>query len=550
MNHPARLQNPKHVLVLAIICSLVLVLPGCCIPPLRPAQPGPGLPATFNGNTNPANSAQFSIAEFFNDPVLTCLIEQGLANNRELKILTEEAQIAQNEILARQGAWLPFLRLAASAGIEKFSRYTPLGAAEEQLEYLPGKHFPAVPGNFLLAFNFRWNLDIWRELRNARDAATKRYHAALDRRNYFAIRLVADIAENYYQLMALDLRLENVNNIITLQQQSLKIAEAKLEAARTTAFPVRRFEAEIRRNQSQKWIIHQQIIETENRINFLLNRLPQPIARSSARFFDQEFPLCVGVPVQLMQNRPDIRGAERELEAAGLDVKSARARFFPQVELAGPVGPLGPAGIVGVQAFDPKYLFSPGSLIANFAGDLVAPLLNKAAIRADYLSANARQLQSVYDYQRTILEAFTEVINRINAVQNYGQSVTLKKQQVEKLKTAVEAAIKLYQAARIEYIDILFAQRDLWDARLELIDTRMDQLASIVHVYQALGGGLIVSVPAQPPHAWLLPPSTAQPPHAGLLPPVAAQQPQAGLLPPVAPPPQAEPPGPGKNEKR
>ena len=145
-------------------------------------------------------------------------------------------------------------------------------------------------------------------------------------------RLVAEIAENYYRLMALDKRLENLDQIIELQEQSLEIAKARKEAARSTELAVQRFQAEVRKNQSEKLIINQEIIEVENRINFLVNRFPQPVERDSAGFFDLNIhPLSVGVPSQLLQNRPDIRQAERELAAAGLDVKVARVHFFPQL---------------------------------------------------------------------------------------------------------------------------------------------------------------------------------------------------------------------------
>jgi len=145
---------------------------------------------------------------------------------------------------------------------------------------------------------------------------------------------------------------------------------------------------------------------------------------------------------------------------------------------------------VGYEAFNPRYLFiTPEALIANVAGDLVAPLINKKAIKADYLSANARQLQSVYNYQRVILNAFTEVINRLSKVENYRKSLEIKKQQLESLEASVEAASRLFQSARAEYMDVLFAQRDLMDARTVLVGTKQQQLSAIVNTYQALGGG-------------------------------------------------------------
>lgn len=499
----------NRVIARALACATLFVLPACHIPGLRPPEPGPGLPASFSGASgsiaigsgatrsggisgaigraitraaNSDSSSQVGIQEFYNDPTLMRLICKAISGNLELKILDEEIQIATNEVLARRGAYLPFVNIGAGAGLEKPSRYTTQGAIEDQLEILPEKRFPDPLANFRLAANFSWEVDIWRALRNARDAAALRSVGLSERRNYVVTRLVAEIAESYYELMALDKRLETLDKTIELQEQSLKIAEAKKAAGRGTELAVQRFQAEVRKNQSEKLIVNQDIIQVENRINFLLGRFPQPVERTSTAFLDLNIhTLKMGVPSQLLQNRPDIRQAERELEAAGLDVQVARARFYPQLTIT---------GSLGYEVFNPKYLLNtPEALIANVAGELVAPLINRRAIEADYLSANARQLQAVYNYQRVILNAFTEVVNRVAKVENYGKSIELKKQQLQSLEASVDSASKLFDNARAEYIEVLFAQRDLMEARMVLIDTKKEQLSAIVNAYQALGGG-------------------------------------------------------------
>jgi multidrug efflux system outer membrane protein len=506
MSLRARLSNrkqEKHAIARAIACSiLLLVVPSCGIPNLRQAKPGPDVPANyttnFTGANGPENSAQVPIEDFFSDPMLARLICQALTGNQNLRMLNEDVVISGNEILARSGAYLPFVTLAATAGLEKNSYFTPLGAAEKDLEYLPGKHFPGLPGNFLLAADVSWQIDIWRQLRNARDSAKLRFFATAEGRNYAITRLVAEIADNYYLLMSLDKRLENLDNIIALQEQSLERAKVKKQFPRfptDTELPVQRFQAEVRSNQSLKLITQQAIVEAENRINFLVGRYPQPVERNTGEFIDLNLhALSLGVPAQLLLNRPDVRQAERELAAAGLDVKVARARFFPTLEIAGPPGPLGPNAPIGWQAFNPKYLFwTPESFLVSVAGNLVTPLFNKRAIRADYKTANAKQLQAVYNYQRVVLNAFTEVVTRVTKVQNYSRAIEIKKQQVAALLESVRVATDLYFFARpgVDYMDVLFAQRDLWTARLLLIETKQQQLAAIVDTYQALGGGLL-----------------------------------------------------------
>src|SRR5947209_6575297 len=363
-------RHVKHTLATAVVCGMLLAVPACAIPPLREAESGPPLPASYHGVTSSENWAQLGIGAFFNDPVLTLLIDQALAGNRQLKILNEEAEVARNAFLSRAGAYLPFVSVRGAAGLDRHSIFTPLGAAERDLEYLPGRHFPDPLPDYLLSLNFFIPVDLWRELRNARDAAAQLYVAALERRNFFVTRMVADVAENYFSLMALDRRLETLNLTIQLQEKGYKVAKAKMEAGQGTELAVQRFQAEVRKAQSEKLIVRQDIVEAENRINFLLGRFPQPVERLSARFFDLTVQaLGVGVPAQLLENRADIRQAERELVAAGLDVLVARAHFFPKVDIT---------GAIGYEAFHPKYLFwTPDALLANVAGDVVQPLLNK-----------------------------------------------------------------------------------------------------------------------------------------------------------------------------
>jgi NodT family efflux transporter outer membrane factor (OMF) lipoprotein len=468
------------VIARAIACGSLLALPAC-LPDLRQADPGPPLPTDFKGQSSLESSARLTVEEFFNDPVLTNLIHQALAGNQQLKILNQDIQIASNEVLARRGAYLPFVSLQTGGGINRSSAWMPEGAAERQLLDPNGHHFPDPVPDFLIAANISWEIDIWRKLRNARDAAALRFLATAEGRNYIVTRMVADVADNYYGLLALDKRLEMLDRTIALQEQSLQIAKARKEAARDTELAVQRFQAEVRKNQSEKLIVKQEIVETENRINFLLGRYPQPVERNAAGFFDLNLrAVSVGLPAQLLRNRPDIREAERDVAATGLEVKVARAEFFPSLDITGGVG---------YQAFNPKYIFVPDAFIGKAAGDLVAPVANRTAIRAAYQTANARQLQAVYNYQKVILDAFTEVTNRVSMAENYRQSIEIKKQQLAALEASVDAASKLFQNARAEYSEVLFAQRDLLEARMVLINTKRQQLSAVVNAYQALGGG-------------------------------------------------------------
>jgi outer membrane protein TolC len=262
----------------------------------------------------------------------------------------------------------------------------------------------------------------------------------------------------------------------------LEIVKLQKEAARVTELAVRKFEAEVLKTKSMQYDIQQNITETENRINFLLGRYPQPIPRSDKAFGDL-VPNVVhaGIPSQLLANRPDIKQAELDLSAAKLDVQVAKAQFYPS---------LGISAAVGYQAFNPAYLFrTPESILYSLGGELVAPLVNRNAIKAMYVNANAKQIQAVYNYERTIINAYVEVANQLAKISNLEKSYDLKSKQVDALNQSIGISNDLFKSARADYMEVLLTQRDALESKFELIETKKQQMNAMVNIYQALGGG-------------------------------------------------------------
>ena len=191
--------------------------------------------------------------------------------------------------------------------------------------------------------------------------------------------------------------------------------------------------------------------------------------------------VATGVPSQLLVNRPDIRQAEFELAASKLDVKVARAEFYPSLDISSQIG---------LQTFNPKYLFTlPESFLASLAGDIVGPLINRKAIAAEYKSANARQIQAVYNYDKTLIGAFAEVSSQLSNVSNQQKIYEFKKQEVETLTKSIEISNDLFKSARADYLEVLLTQRDALQSQLELVETRLNQFNAVTNVYKALGGG-------------------------------------------------------------
>lgn len=464
---------------------VVLMLAGTsCLPTLEENQArdvSKAVPKAFAQRDEAAPATATTLAqqrwnEFFSSPELRHLIVLALDNNQELNITVQELIIAQAEVSARRGEYLPRVGAGLGTGLEKVGGWTSRGFADK------ATGVPEHLGNFQFGLNASWEIDVWGKLRNAAQAADYRFLASVEGRSFMVTQLVAEIARSYFELIAVDNELEVLKRNIAIQTDALEVVRLEKQAAKVTQLAVQRFEAEVLKNKSRLFDLEQERVQAENRINFLVGRYPQPVKRDPTEL-NQALPdtLATGVPADLLENRLDIRRAELELEASKMDVASARAAFFPKISIDAELG---------YQSFNIAHLLAtPESLLYNLAGNLMAPLINRAGIEAQYRTANARQIQAVYNYERTLLQAVTDVTNQLATYQNLHKGFDLQTQQVEVLAQSVEVSNTLFQNARADYMEVLLTRRDSLDAQLELIETRKRLLLSMVNLYQALGGG-------------------------------------------------------------
>lgn len=438
------------------------------------------VPPSYNGSMDTTNSANINWRNYFADPNLTTLIDTALKNNQELNITMQEIGIASNEVRARKGEYLPFLGAKLGGGVDKVGRYTRNGAVEENLP-INGRKFPEPLGDVIVGATFSWELDIWKKLRNAKRAAAARYLGSIEGKNFMVTNLVEEIANSYYELVALDNQLDIIHQNIEIQKNAFEIVKQQKDAAVVSQLAVNRFEAQLINTQNLQYEIQQKIVETENKINYLTGRFPQPVKRNSAAFNNVVFDsIFAGIPSQLLLNRPDIRQAEQELAATKLDVKSARAAFFPSIRLSAEIG---------FQAFNPAVWFNPASLLYSVFGDIAAPLVNRNAIKANFLTAKSKQVQAIYKYEQTILKADIEVVNQLSGISNYSKSVDAKSREVDILTQSITVSNKLYRSARADYMEVLLTQREALESRMQLIEIKKKQLNAEVSIYKALGGG-------------------------------------------------------------
>ena len=476
------IKKNKYKIIKIALIGLILIAVSCKAPSVVNSTSQLKTPSSFITNVDTLNIANQSWRNFYSDNYLKDLIDIGLKNNQELMITLQEIEIAKNDIRVKKGMLLPSLGIKAGVGTEKVGKYTSQGAGDASTDIYPGKEVPEQLNDFTISAVANWEVDVWKKLRNSKKAAISRYLSTVEGKNFVVTNLVSEIAESYYELLSLDSQLEIVKQNIVLQQNAFEIVKAQKEAARANELGVQKFQAEVFSSQSMEFDILQNIQETENKINFLLGRYPQEIKRGKTDFFTlQSNDVKEGIPSQLLTNRPDVKQAELDLTVAKLDVKVARAEFFPT---------LGISASFGIQAFNPSYLFRiPESLLNSLAADVVGPLINRNAIKAEFNSANARQLQALYNYDKTILNAYFEVSNQLSKISNLQKSYDLKTKQVNALNNSISISNDLFKSSRVDYFEVLMTQRDALENKLELVETKKELLNANVFIYRDLGGG-------------------------------------------------------------
>jgi len=464
------------------VSFLTITLSACTTLSTELSIPDKALPARFQDQKDSASIANINWRQYFTDSLLLKLIDAAIANNIDLQTALQRIEVSRSSVKLANGALLPKVDLNVGAGIRKFGLYTMDGAGNASTEITPGQIVPEHLPDYYVGLQASWEVDIWGKLRNQRKSAVAQYLSSIEGANFVISNLIADVAISYYKLLALDNELDIIRQTVLKQQEALAVIKIQKEAGRTNELAVQQFNAQLLNTQVLEKQTLQQIAETENTINFLLGRYPQPIQRSKDVLF-AEMPRAIstGIPSQLLANRPDVREAEFQIQASKFDLKAAKAAFFPNFNIT---------ASFGFQAFNPEFLFmSPASIAYSVMGTIVAPLINRNALEAQFNTAKANQLTAMYNYQKTILNGYVEVANELSKIQNLQQINSLKTQQSDILKQSVETSNELFKYARASYLEVLLAQQSALQTHLELIDVIKQQRISTVNIYKALGGG-------------------------------------------------------------
>lgn len=478
-----RIRNNKYFILIALSFSI-----SACKAPVATVVSGDietTVPQNFGENSaidSTNNEAITPWREFFTDQALVSLIEEGLHNNKDLLITLQEVEIAKSEVAAKRGNMAPTVGYNIGAGLSKAGRYTSEGAGDATTEIKPGKEMPDPLADFQGGFTLDWEVDIWNKLRTEKKSAAMRYLSTVEGKNFVLSSLIAEIATKYYELLSLDNQLDIIAEYIRLQEKALEVSKIQKEAAAATELAVKQFEAELAKAKASEFTIRQSIVENENKINTLLGRYPQPIKRDKASFMSiVPNTIYTGIPSQLLQNRPDIKQAEFELQAAKLDVEVARKEFYPSLNIS---------AALGLDAFKPSYLVEiPKSVAYNVTAGLAGPLINRSAIISKFKEADAKQIEALYQYEKTILQAYIDVSNQLSKINNTDEYYKLKMQESQILDRSIDISSQLFRNSRADYLNVLMVQRDALDAKIDLIQAKENQLSTVVNIYKSLGGG-------------------------------------------------------------
>lgn len=443
------------------------------------------LPVSFLSSTDSTTIGSLPRQTLFADQNLVQLVDLALAQNPDLQMALQRIEIAQANYQISRGALLPSVNAVAAVGVDRYGRYTLNGVGNYDTnlsENIAGQsRIPNPTTDYFLGLRSSWELDIWGKLRNRRRAAYTRLLATQEGRNLVVTALTGEVARLYYTLLALDAELDIIRENEALQQRAVELVNVQKAAGRVTELAVQQFTAQLLNTRSLEGRVRQEIVEAENQLNALLGRYPQAIARGQS-IEDQKIPSMVraGLPAQLVRRRPDIRQAERELEAANVDIAVAQAEFLPSLTLT---------PYVGLNAFRLSSLLNPFSIAAGVLGGLATPIFNRRLLKGNYTVSVARSREAYYGYQKAILTGVSEVVSNLRGLDNYQSVADIQRQEVTVLRQAATTSNELFVNGYATYLEVITAQRNVLDAELALVATKQSQFLSLVGLYRALGGG-------------------------------------------------------------
>jgi len=473
-------QKGRALWSLAVMCAagLGVLAAGCSLAPefTRPALPvadeyptDAPMPPVAKPDAPPA--AEIAWRDFFADAQLQAMIAQALEENRDLRMAVLRVQEARAFYQIRRADQFPTLN--ANAGELRLG-------IPESLSQTGGAN--TVPIYAVGASVVGWELDFWGRVRNLKDAALDQFLASDAARRAVTVSLVAQVADGYFTLTELDERIRITRDTIRTREESLRLFKRRFEVGTTTRLDVAQVETLLTQAQSLGAQLEQARASQVHALTLLVGAQPAGLSDRAANLNDADLlrELRVGLPSELLQERPDILAAEHRLRAANADIGAARAAFFPRITLT---------GFFGTASGELDGLFDSGTKAWLFAPQLAAPIFDAGRRQANLDVAKVRRDTAVADYERTIQTAFRDVSDALSAQRWVAEQVAIQRRALGAQQERARLAQMRYDRGSATFLEVLDAQRDLLTSEQQLVQLRRALLSSRVALYAALGGG-------------------------------------------------------------
>jgi outer membrane protein, multidrug efflux system len=449
------------------------LLSGCALGP-NYERPVVAEPLTFRGQAA-AEAASFADApwwDVFQDPVLTRLIQEALHNNYDIRIAAARVQEARANLAIARSDFFPSLDYDASVSRGQV-RPGVLGAPGERA---------AEPGNFYAAtMTMSWELDIWGRIRRSNEAARAIVLATEEGRRAVWLTLVSELAQAYFELLALDVQLDIAENSTNAYQRTYDLFLDRFKLGVASKLETARAQGALGESQASIPQLRSDIVAKENQINLLLGATPRPIPRGQPMYAQPIVPVVpAGLPSTLLERRPDLRRVEEQLVAANARIGVAKAEFFPKLSLT---------SLFGTASPEVSALTGGTATIWAVAGAFSGPLFNAGRTLGTYRASVAQWEEARLQYEQAVLVALREVSDLLTALANLSEAEDGQDIAVRALVEAVEHATDRYREGLASYYEVLEAQQQLYPAQNTLAQIRRNRLVAYVQLYRALGGG-------------------------------------------------------------
>jgi len=413
----------------------------------------------------------------FNEPPLTALIDEALANNLDLQVAMARIDAARSQVTLARTNLYPTVNVGVDAGRARVSRVGPSPIPQG---------FPATGDDYRLGLNASYEIDLWGKYRAASQAAQNEVLASEYARETVRTAVAAEVARAYFQLLAADAQLRLLRDTLTLRDETVRLQTDRAQAGIIGDYDLSQARAERAAVVSDIAIAEQAIALNESALALLTGRSPRDvfapmIARNATPAAVLDVPTVpAGLPSDMLERRPDIRQLEKSLAAASLRIDRARADYYPSIALT---------GALGTESTALGNLFSASSLFWSIGAGLLQPLFNLNAIDANVEAANARRAELVANYRQTVQAAFKDVHDALSANRTTRDALAAQTERSANLQQAYSLSDIRYKAGYSPYLEVLDAQRQLLQAQTLQIIAARDVRLALVDLAKALGGG-------------------------------------------------------------